>query len=95
MVRMEALKTDKVVFEISPRKRQDGFTLNSKTLLYPLWYTSLNQALGYARFLSRYEGCQIRILDETGQVSDVIEVDPRNSKRTNSVLKRLRGKPHP
>lgn len=88
----KASKTDKVVFEIRPRKRQDGFTLTSATLLYPLWYTTLNQAVSYARFLTRYEGCQIRLFDSSGDLTEVIESDPRNPKHTRSVLAKLRSR---
>lgn len=90
---IEAVKTDKIVFEVRPRRRQDGFTLTSDTLLYPLWYTTLNQAVSYARFLTRYEGCQIRLFDAAGELKEIIENDPANSKRTRSALVRLRSRP--
>ena len=78
---MEVTETDKVVFEIRPRQRKDGFTLTSEALLYPLWYTTLNQALSYARFITRYEGCQIRVFDGEDRLIDLIETDPRTPKR--------------
>lgn len=87
---MEAIKTDKVVFEIRPRRRQDGFTLTSEILLYPLWYTTFNEAVSYARFITRYEGCQIQVFDQADQLVDVLETDPRHPKRSRSPLSRFR-----
>jgi hypothetical protein len=62
-------------FEITPRRRRDGFTLNSETLFFPLWYTTLNGAISYARFLGRDRGCDIRICSPTGALLEEIKVD--------------------
>ncbi len=72
---MRGLKQDNISFEITPRRRRDGFTLNSETLAFPLWYTTLNGAISYARFLGRDRGCDIRILSATGSVLEEIKVD--------------------
>ena len=61
-------------FELKPRLRRDGFTLTSSILPFPTWYISLHEAIGYARFLGRDEGCEIKILNATGLVTDLIEV---------------------
>jgi hypothetical protein len=62
-------------FEITPRKRRDGFTLDSQFLLFPLWYTTLHGALSYARFLGRERGCDIRIRNASGSVIDEVNVE--------------------
>ena len=62
-------------FEITPRRRRDGYTLGSEALVFPLWYTTLNGAISYARFLGRECGCDIRILNGTGSVIEQIKID--------------------
>lgn len=61
-------------FEISTRKRRDGFTLGSGILLFPLWYETLNEAVSYARFLGKDRGCEIRIRDSKGGIIDEIKI---------------------
>ena len=73
---MRGTKKDasRMSFEITPRRRKDGFTLNSESLIFPLWYTTLNGAISYARFLGRETGCDIRVLNTSGSVIDEINV---------------------
>jgi len=62
-------------FEIVPRRRRDGFTLNSKSLIFPIWYTTLNGAISYARFLGRENGCDIRVCNASGSLVEEINID--------------------
>jgi len=64
-----------MTFEITPRRRRDGFTLNSEALIFPIWYTTLNGAISYARFLGRERGCDIRVCNSAGSVVEEINVD--------------------
>ena len=74
---MRGTKKDarRLSFEITPRRRKDGFTLNSESLIFPLWYTTLNGAVSYARFLGREDGCDIRVLNNAGSIVEEINVD--------------------
>jgi len=62
-------------FEITPRRRRDGFTLDSESLVFPLWYTTLNGAISYARFLGRETGCDIRVCNASGSILEEINLD--------------------
>jgi hypothetical protein len=80
-IRGPKVRDPKLSFEIKPRARRDGFTLNSnsKLLLYPLWYPTLNGAISYARFLGKNQDCRIEIFNSQGKLveSKVIHADER------------------
>ena len=83
-------------FEITPRRRRDGFTHSSDSLCFPLWYTTLNGALSYARFLGRDCGCDIRICTPTGSVAEEIKIDGNWEVRKYSGKKnKIRAKQSP
>ena len=67
-------------FEITPRRRRDGFTLRSTLLSFPVWYQTLNEAVSYARYLGRDRGCEIRILNTKGAQIDLSEIDARHNR---------------
>jgi hypothetical protein len=71
---------DKIVFQITPRKRRDGFTLGSTILLFPLWCQTLNEAVSYARYVGRDSGCEIHINDSRGNQIDLMEIDARHNR---------------
>ena len=62
-----------IQFEITPRPRRDGFTLNSSVLLFPIWYPTFEAAIGYARSLGRRSGCDVRVNNSDGAQVDLIE----------------------
>ena len=72
-------------FQISPRRRRDGFTLSSAILSFPVWYQTLNEAVSYARFVGRDQGCEIRICDSKGNTIDEIKIDERHNRWLNNV----------
>jgi len=72
-------------FEISTRKKRDGFTLGSTILLFPLWYETLNEAVSYARFLGRDRGCEIRIRNSKGGVIDEIKIGVSREQMMNPL----------
>jgi len=66
-------------FQITPRKGSTGLTLFSEVLPYPLWYARLDDAIAYARWWSRVNGCRIEVMDGTGGLVDVMEFEPSTS----------------
>lgn len=56
-------------YKIRPRKSLDGWNLESDRLSHgSLWYKSETDALGYAKWNSRVNGCKIEVLDERDQI---------------------------
>ena len=56
-------------YRVRPRKTSDGCNLESERLSHDrLWYTNETDAISYAKWLSRVKGCNIEILDQTGQI---------------------------
>ena len=85
---------EKLGFEISPRKRRDGFTLSSSIFLFPLRYQTMNEAVSYARYLGRDRGCEIRIHNTKGTQIDLIEIDARHNRwmsqsRVTTIFRRF------
>jgi hypothetical protein len=57
------------IYEVRPRKDKRGFDLISDALPFGrLWYTAPDDAIGYAKFLSRSHDAVIRVYDEAGNV---------------------------
>jgi hypothetical protein len=71
-------------FQIKPRRRRDGFTLSSAILSFPVWYQTLNEAVSYARFVGRDQGCEIRIDDSKGNIIDEIKIDECHNRCFNN-----------
>ncbi len=73
-------------FEIRQRQRRDGFTLSSDSLSFPLWYLSVSDALGYARFRAATQPARISVYGNAGEMIEAIEHEPE---RLGSTLGRL------
>ena len=65
---------EKHVYEVRPRKDHRGVDLISDALPFRrLWYTELDQAIGYAKFYSRSHEAVIRVYDDAGNVIETHE----------------------
>jgi hypothetical protein len=61
-------------YKVRPRKTHDGWNLESERLSHgSLGYENESNAVDYARWHSRVNGCRIEILDEQGQVVRIDE----------------------
>jgi hypothetical protein len=75
----EAKCTEQDVYEVRPRKDQDGFDLISDRLRYgPIWYAgpaAVRTAVAYAKYrsLSRSHKAIICVYDESGNVIETHE----------------------
>ena len=75
----EAKCTEQEVYEIRPRKDQDGFELISDRLRYgPIWYAgpdAVRNAVAYAKYRSwsRSHKAIICVFDESGNVIETHE----------------------
>jgi len=56
----------KFVFEIKARKHRNGFLMSSPILPCPLWYSTLNKAIRFAKSTARGRSCEIRLHDASG-----------------------------
>ena len=63
----------KFVFEIKARRHQNGFLMISAVLPCPLWYSTLNKAIKFAKSAARGRLCEIRINDSTGTPINSLE----------------------
>jgi hypothetical protein len=65
------------VYEVRPRKDKRGFDLISDVLPFGrLWYgepNAINNAIGNAKFFSRWHDAVIRVYDEIGKVIETHE----------------------
>jgi hypothetical protein len=56
-------------YKLRPRKRRNGWNLESDRLSHgALWYQNEKDALGYAKWNSRVNGCKIETLDEQDKI---------------------------
>lgn len=56
-------------YRVRPRKSRDGWNLESDRLSHgSLWYRNETDALSYAKWNSRVNGCRIEILDERDRI---------------------------
>ena len=53
-------------FTISPSPKGKGYTLESDSLSYPLWYSKTADAVKFAKWVSKSKGCRIETRDQTG-----------------------------
>ena len=74
----EAKCTEEDLYEIRPRKDQDGFDLISDRLRYgPIWYAgpdAVRYAVAYAKYLSssRSHKAIVCVFDESGSVIQTV-----------------------
>jgi hypothetical protein len=60
------------IYEVRPRKDKRGFDLISEALPFGrLWYQDADAAVGYAKFYSRSQRAEVRVIDTMGAVTDV------------------------
>jgi hypothetical protein len=65
MIITERIATKIDYYRVRPRKQRNGWNLESDRLSHgSLWYKSETDALGYAKWNSRVNGCRIEIIDE-------------------------------
>jgi hypothetical protein len=56
-------------YRVRPRKSRNGWNLESDRLSHgSLWYQNETDALSYAKWNSRVNGCKIEILDEGDRI---------------------------
>jgi hypothetical protein len=61
-------------YEVRPRKDHRGVDLVPDTLPFGrLWYTEVDDAIGYAQFYSRSRHAVIRVYDESGELIETHE----------------------
>jgi hypothetical protein len=69
MIITERMATEIDYYHVRPRKPRNGWNLESGRLSHgALWYKSESDALSYAKWNSRVNGCRIEILDEQNRV---------------------------
>ena len=57
------------VYELRPRKDRRGFDLISEALPFGrLWYRDADAAIAFAKFYSRSQAAELRVIDGTGAV---------------------------
>lgn len=66
MKTLNASELKKFVFEIKARKHKNGFLMNSTVLPCPLWYSTLNKAIQFAKSVARGRSCEIHLHDSKG-----------------------------
>jgi hypothetical protein len=62
-----------MTFTIKPRPRNDGVTLTSDALGFPMWYDDIPGAVYYAKFRAGNESARIEVLNADGEVLRTIE----------------------
>jgi len=56
-------------YRLRPRKQRTGWNLEGHRLSHgALWYRNETDALSYAKWTSRVNGCRVEILDEENRV---------------------------
>jgi hypothetical protein len=56
-------------YQVRPRKDRSGWNLESDRLSHgSLWYKSVSDAISYAEWNSRVNGCRIETLDADGKI---------------------------
>lgn len=66
-----------MTFTIQPRPRNDGVTLASDALSFPMCYGTAAHAIGYATFRAGNKSARIDVLDVDGAIVETIEHDGR------------------
>ena len=66
-------------YKVTPRKRRDGWNLESDRLSHGLlWYQDEIAAISYAKWNSRVKGCRVDVLDSNGSTVRTEEFPPGN-----------------
>ena len=66
-------------YKVRPRRKRRGWKLESERLSHgSLWFETESDALGYAKWNSRVNGCRIEILDGQDQVVRTAEIVARD-----------------
>jgi len=56
-------------YRVKPRKSRDGFNLEGERISHgSLWYRQISDAVSFAEWNSRVNGCRVEILDEHDKV---------------------------
>jgi hypothetical protein len=56
-------------YKVRPRRKRRGWKLESERLSHgSLWFETESDALGYAKWNSRVNGCRVEILDDREKV---------------------------
>lgn len=63
-------------FTIKPRRQNDGVTLASEALAFPMWYENVALAVNYAKFRAGNQSARIEVFDGFGVIVEIIEHDP-------------------
>jgi hypothetical protein len=74
-----------MTFMIKPRPRNDGVTLASEALSFPMWYGNAADAVYYAKFRAGNQAARIDVLDATGAILETIAHDPRGRDNANTL----------
>jgi hypothetical protein len=74
-----------MIFTIKPRPRNDGVTLASDALAFPMWYGNAADAAAYARFRAGNQSARIDVLDATGAILETIAHDPGRRDNANTL----------
>lgn len=62
-------------YTIKPRKTRDGFDLESERLSHgSLWYLSVPEAIGFAKWHSRVKDAKIEVCNEREEVVQIEEL---------------------
>ena len=75
-------QSTEMTFTIKPRPTNDGFTLASDALPFPIWYFKVHRAVAYAKFRAGDQSARIEVLNAAGEVIETVEHNP--SRRDNS-----------
>ncbi len=67
----------KITFTLTPREDGSGFNLTGEPLPGPLWYTKFEDAESYAAHAGRGRACELRVLNERGEVIETRGTRPR------------------
>jgi hypothetical protein len=71
--------------EVNSIPRNDGVTLASDALGFPMWYDDVPGALYYARFRAGNQAARIDVLDAAGAIVERIEHDPGRRDNANTL----------
>jgi len=68
----------KFVFEIKAKNHHNGFLMTSPLLPCPLWYSTLNKAIKFAKSAARGRICEIHLHDSKGTPINIFEFGAQN-----------------
>lgn len=74
-----------MTFTIKPRPRNDGVTLASDALSFPMWYDDVPSAVYSAKFRAGHQSARIEVLNAAGEVLETITHDPVRRDNANTL----------